>query len=175
MIQLVNIKSTQRGVVLVVALIMLMLVTITGVVTANLIRSNLVVVQNFEARAAARAAALSAIQQALADPSFLGGGAYTVGIDLLGDGVISDLTVTLSAPTCISTKILRNAELDILGNSNDASCYQPGLYSLCADAIWETTVTALDLTTGARIELRQGIASRTSKNLLATACDISSP
>ena len=175
MIKLMGANSSERGVVLVVALIMLTLVTITGIVTANLIRSNLTVVQNIEARNAARAAALSAIQQALTDPSFLGWGGYTVGVDLIGDGVANDLTVTLSQPACISTRILRNTELDVMTNANDASCYQPGLYSQCADAIWETTVTALDLITGTRIELRQGIASRTSTNLLVSACAILIP
>ena len=58
--------SSQHGAVLIVALILLVLITLTGVSTASLINSNTKVLDNFEARAAVESAAISALQQALA-------------------------------------------------------------------------------------------------------------
>ena len=49
-------SNNQRGVVLVIALIMLAVVTLIGTVSANIVMGNLRVVQNIEARAAANAA-----------------------------------------------------------------------------------------------------------------------
>ena len=58
--------SSQHGAVLIVALILLVLITLTGVSTASLINSNTKVLDNFEARAAVESAAISALQQAIA-------------------------------------------------------------------------------------------------------------
>ena len=58
--------KNQRGVVLVVALIMLLLVTLIAVVTTNSIRTNLQIVQNIEARAAVKNAVVHALEEAIA-------------------------------------------------------------------------------------------------------------
>ena len=72
--------SKERGLVLLVALIMLLLVTIMGVVAASQVQNNLKIVYNVEARSAARNAALTAIQEAIATPGFLQGEqAFTLG------------------------------------------------------------------------------------------------
>jgi hypothetical protein len=176
-------KQSQRqgGMVLMTALIMLLLVTIIGVVTANNIQTNLAIVQNVEARSAARNAALTAIQEAISTTGFLQGtkafivgcegSSYTRCLDLSGDGVEDDITIALSTPSCISASPIRNTELNVLTDADDASCYQPGQYSLCATALWEVTAIATDTTTGAKVEIRQGIQTRTTTNLLASACN----
>jgi hypothetical protein len=176
-------KQSQRqdGMVLMTALIMLLLVTSIGVVTVNNIQTNLAIVQNVEARSAARNAALTAIQEAISTTGFLQGtkafivgcegSSYTRCLDLSGDGVEDDITIALSTPSCISASPIRNAELNVLSDADDASCYQPGQYSLCATALWEVTAIATDTITGAKVEIRQGIQTRTTSSLLASACN----
>lgn len=174
------VKHGERGVVLVVALIMLILVTLMGTVSSNLVLTNLQVVQNVEARSAARGAALSALQEALTTPGFIeGNGAFVVNcgdntytrcLDLDGDNLLDDVVVSLTEPDCISASPVKNTQLDVFNNPDDASCYQPGLFSLCADALWEVTAIAEDAVTGARVEVRQGVQTRTTTALLASAC-----
>jgi hypothetical protein len=175
-----NAIRRQHGLVLLMALIMLLLVTILGVVAASEVQNNLKIVQNVEARSAIRNAALRAIQEAIATPGFLkgeqafsqgcNGSSFTRCLDLSGDGVENDAVIELSRPVCISGSPIRNAQLDALNSPEDASCFRPGLYSLCAEALWEVTALAQDLTTGAKVEVRQGLQTRTSLNLLASAC-----
>ena len=175
-----RLQRLQRGVVLVITLIMLLLVTLMGTVSANLIQTNLKIVDNIEARSAARNAALTAIQEAIVTPGFLEGtkafvvscnsDTYSRCLDLTGNNIEEDIVISLSQPQCITATPVRNAELDVFGNAEDASCYQPGRYSLCADALWEFDVQATDSVTGASVQIRQGVETRTSVNLLASAC-----
>jgi len=173
------IAASQRGVVMVIALIMLAVVTLIGTVSANLVMGNLRIVQNIEARAAAKSAALSAMQEAIMTSGFLEGekafvvscegDSYTRCFDMTGDRISDDMSVTLSKPECISAIPVRNSTLKVWQNPDDASCYQPGAYSLCADALWEVTMTAADRVTGAKVVVRQGLTTRTSVNLIAAA------
>jgi archaellum component FlaG (FlaF/FlaG flagellin family) len=176
-------RANQAGAVLLVALIMLILVTIAGVSTASLIQDNTKVLQNFEARASVRSAALSALQEAIAygavvnDPGkpFLSpcDGFRTLCIDASGSespAIGDDIEVTLGALKCISASIIRNEELDVFTSAADASCYQPGILSLCAQAVWEVEATAFDPVTGAATTVRQGLSTRTKANLISTAC-----
>ena len=98
------------------------------------------------------------------------GDSYTRCFDMTGDQVTDDMSVALSRPQCISAIPVRNATLKVWKDPDDASCYQPGVYSLCADALWEVTLTAEDQVTGAKVTVRQGLSPRTSVNLIAAAC-----
>ena len=169
----------QQGVVLVIALIMLAVVTLIGTVSANIVMGNLRVVQNIESRAFAKSSAISAMQEAIMTSGFLDGqkafvvscdNSYTKCFDMTGDSLSDDMSVSLSKPECVSAIPVRNASLNVWEDADDASCYQPGVYSLCADALWEVTMTANDLVTGARVTVRQGLTTRTSVNLIAAAC-----
>jgi len=95
---------------------------------------------------------------------------YTRCFDMTGDNATDDMSVSLSEPKCVSAIPVRNATLKVWEDVDDASCYQPGVYSLCADALWEVTMTAVDEVTGARVVVRQGLTTRTSVNLIAAAC-----
>ena len=172
--------TRQHGVVLVIALIMLAVVTLIGTVSANIVMGNLRVVQNIESRAFAKSSAISAMQEAIMTGGFLegqkafvvscNGSSYTRCFDMTGDSLSDDRSMSLSQPECVSAIPVRNATLDVWGDEDDASCYQPGVYSLCADALWEVTMTASDQVTGARVTVRQGLTTRTSVNLIAAAC-----
>jgi hypothetical protein len=173
-------QSRQSGAVLMVTLVMLIMVTLLGVASANLVQSNLKVVENIEARSAARNAALTALQEAIALGELLEGdlafstscqsNTYARCLDLSGDNVTDDIVVRLDTPECISAAPVKNSQLDVFASAADASCYQPGVYSLCADAVWEVTAVAVDNLTGARVEVRQGLSTRTTVNLISAAC-----
>ena len=169
----------EQGVVLVIALIMLAVVTLIGTVSANIVMGNLRVVQNIESRAFAKSSAISAMQEAIMTSGFLEGqkafvvscdNSYTKCFDMTGDSLSDDMSVSLSKPECISAIPVRNTSLNVWEDEDDASCYQPGVYSLCADALWEVKMTANDQVTGARVTVRQGLTTRTSVNLIAAAC-----
>lgn len=177
-----SLQAGQSGAVLLVALILLILITLTGVSTASLIQANTVVLANFEARANARNAAVSALQQAIAKGTLVGGTVFTqactdtraVCIDSNGDRDSikgEDIQVTLGAIECISASVIRNEDLDVFTSPEDASCYQPGVFSLCAEAVWQVEAVASDPVTGATSSVRQGLSTRTEANLLSTACD----
>ena len=176
-------KVKQRGAVLIVALVMLVLITLTGVSTASLIRDNSRVLQNFETRAAVRNAAISALQQAIARGTLVSTGtvftspcttARTVCIDADGDGSTvagQDIEVTIGTLRCVSATILRNDELNVFTSAEDASCYQPQqIFSLCAEAVWDVEATAVDPVTGASSTVRQGLSTRTPANTVSSAC-----
>ena len=173
-------RTFQRGIVMVITLIMLAVVTMIGTVSANIVMGNLRVVQNIESRAAAKSAALSVMQEAITNSGFLEGqkafvvgcrgDGYTRCLDLTGDAVTDDMSVSLSAPRCVAVIPVRNAALNVWDDPADASCYQPGAYSLCANALWEVTMTTEDLVTGTEVVIRQGLTTRTAINLITTAC-----
>lgn len=190
-------SNNQRGVVLVIALIMLAVVTLIGTVSANIVMGNLRVVQNIEARAAASSAAISAMQEAIMTSGFLEGEkAFTVGckdsgytrcFDMTGDGSVDDMSVALSEPECISVQPVLTKEVAAQSWADTsgavASCYRwttadgrspdtANKYSDCVDVLWEVTLTASDETTGATVVTRQGLTTRTSKNLIEAVCPL---
>ena len=180
--------TTQRGVVMVIALIMLAIVTLIGTVSANIVMGNLQVVQNVEAAAAARNSAVSAIQEAIVTPGFFQGerafvsgcqgDSYSRCFDMTGDGAIDDLKVTLSRPTCISSKprLKRSPDADkAFDGGMDGYC--SGVESNekvgnCADVVWQVEVESEDLVTGAKVRMRQGFSTRTAKSQIEFACDL---
>jgi len=174
----------QQGAVLLVALVMLVIITLIGVSTASVIRDNGAVLINFEARAAVRNAAISALQQVVARGTIVStgvvfsspcSGARTVCIDADGDGSAvagRDIEVTIGALRCVSATLIRNDDLNVLTSPVDASCYQPQqVFSLCAEAIWDVEATAFDPVTGAKTTVRQGLSTRAPANTVNLACN----
>lgn len=179
--------ATQRGVVMVIALIMLAIVTLIGTVSANIVMGNLQVVQNVEAAAAVRNNAVSAIQEAIGTNGFFEGEkAFVSGcqgsnnsrcFDMTGDGAVDDMRVEVSQPECISVQpnlTRANADKSWL-DSKEGACWGSGKTSTndCSDVVWEVTVAAEDQVTGARVRMRQGISTRAHKNEIANACNLS--
>ena len=180
-------SQREQGLVLVVALVMLLLVTLMASVSANLIMANMQVVQNLEARSAVRAAALGAIQEAIATPGFLPpyaagqvrrafsmscrGDLYTRCLDLSGDEIEDDVTVTLTAPKCLSFVLIPNRFFNYVDNPDDRECQvRKQRYSACGNALLEVTATAVDDVTGARVEIRQGISRQTTAQAVRSIC-----
>ena len=186
----------QRGVVMVIALIMLAVVTLIGTVSANIVMGNLQVVQNVEAAAAVRNNAVSAIQEAIVTRGFFQGerafvsgcqgDSYSRCFDMTGDGAIDDLKVTLSRPKCIASKPGLKRSSDVERSYDDdggmaAYCWGGGGQgdsneqtdppNDCADVVWEVEVESEDQVTGARVRMRQAFSTRTDKDQIEFACE----
>jgi hypothetical protein len=109
--------TKQRGVVLMVALIMLLLVSLMVISGFHLSQTNLQVVHNLESRALAKQAGIRALEEAMSSNLFVTGSVFPVTCeqanrvcyDLNGDGV-DDVAVQV-ALTCTIAKTLTNAEV----------------------------------------------------------------
>jgi len=183
----------QRGAVLLVGLVMLVLVTIAAVTSYNLSRSGLQAVSNMGYRNDVAAAAQQAIEDAISSIAFAekpaavfelsggcGGNPNGRCYDIDGDGV-EDLEVALEPnPECRVGRVLRTQELD-LTNPEDLGCSvsagqsfgvvgttQPA--SLCAQTLWNIRAVAEDRTTRARTAVSQGVSVRVPSGDLSTAC-----
>jgi Tfp pilus assembly protein PilX len=182
--------GAQRGMALVVGLILLALMTVMAITGFNIGRTSMDIVGNMQGRQEVIAAANSAIQEAISttrlfqapDAIFLNpcAGANTRCYDTNGDGT-DDITVELTpTPVCIQAQTIPNAALQ-LADVNQAGCAtgvsqtfgQEGTAtgsSLCANSVWEITAVATDLITEAEVVVTQGAAVRVSTDEIGTNC-----
>jgi Tfp pilus assembly protein PilX len=162
----------QRGVVLVVSLIMLLLVTLMVVSGFNLTQTNLQVVYNLESRAMAKHAAERALEEVI------NSGSSSVSYDYNADGV-NDVAV---AVVCASIRSVTIEDKDVHGfiteaqtkasvataanNTADADAWNNIVNrwrtctgGLCTQGAIELSATAVDQLTGARMVVVQGITA----------------
>lgn len=186
-----RLPGRQRGMTLIVALIMLVLMTLFATTSFNIGKSSLQVVGNMQQRTQALAAAQTTLEEVISQTDFAdtpanaltapcGAVANTRCVDVNGDGV-NDITVALiPAPTCMSSQIIKSSSLDLtkpadLGCSKGVS-QSFGVVgsasddSLCANTTWEITAVATDNVTGAKATLVQGVTLRVSSANIATSC-----
>jgi hypothetical protein len=175
-----NKLGRERGIVMVVALIMLLAVTLIAVTASNLVQTDLKIVGNLESREQARYAAKAALEEALSSDRFARDPDQIFATscdsnnrkcyDFNGDGV-DDVAVQVSEPECVSVIPRKNTELDVYNFPDQASCYlPPGVYSMCAASVWELQAVATDIITGAEVTVRQGVSILTTINNIDTAC-----
>ena len=168
----------QRGVTLIVTLIML---TVLGLLAGWALKSgttNLRIVSNMQARQEAFSAAQSAIESTISNPTFsqqpAAVAANPIPVDVDGDGV-ADMTATLTpAPACYRWRAIKTAELDpdvagdrvCLGSSSAASAGLEGATagnggdSMCADSEWNVRAEVVDTRTNASVRVNQGVSIR---------------
>ncbi|HEY0845916.1 MAG TPA: hypothetical protein VGE12_11150 [Noviherbaspirillum sp.] len=181
----------QSGATLLVAMIMLVLITLLVINTANLGSSSMQTVSNMQYRTQATAAAEEALQDVISNKRFFEtpatvfttpcNGSYNAKcVDTNGDNV-ADVTVTLTPnPTCVQAKVLTNAELQ-MSDPEEAGCATPPAQeafgmaaptnnSECARSIWEIRAEASDLVTQTTVAVTQGISVSVAKNAVDTAC-----
>jgi len=182
----------QRGVVMVVGLILLMLVTVLAMTTLNLGKSSLQIVGNMQLRNQVIAAAQEAIEDAISTTRlFLSptaiylnpcAGPNTKCIDIDGDGK-PDITVALTpTPTCVKAQVIKNAWVNLnLNDPNDQACVLStsqtfGIAgssianSLCSDTVWQVRAEAADSVTQAKMDVTEGVAVRVGSDVVATYC-----
>lgn len=178
-----SIISAQRGVALLMGLIMLVVMTLFAVTIFKLGKGGLQIVGNMQLRNQAQAAAQSAIEEVLSTATFVttpanairspcGGVANKICVDVNGDGV-TDVNVVVT-PTCVSVKIIPVAALSF-SNANDVGCLV-GLSqefgvsgasnndSLCANMLWDINAVATDPINNAQFSVNQGVAVRVSSS-----------
>lgn len=169
--------SKQVGAALVVALVMLALVTLLAAVSSTAVQTNLKVVQNIESRAMAVNAALSALEQILAEGDVTAFDGTTLYFDASGDEVAG---TELRVQTTLSCITLRPIEgLQVFGGAGSTiadgctkSCSDTTgdcTATDCANVLWEVDVVVLDTLTGASANIRQGLEVRSDVNA-TTSC-----
>ena len=186
----------QRGITLILSLIMLVLLTIVALSSFNIGKSGLQVVGNAQHQMQASHVAQSVIQQVISTPNFtetpdnvldnsncpatMSAPANSRCVDLSGDGKTILVVAMAPQPQCLQVQPIPAANLD-LSNEQDLGCavgenqnlgiagVTTGL-SLCSNSTWEVTAAASDPVSRARAVVSQGVAMRISKDSAATSC-----
>lgn len=183
----------QRGITLVTALIMLVLLTLMAITAFHIGSSQTIIVSNAQHREEATDAAQQAIDQVLNSSNFTsnpataipagscaGGAANTLCVDVNGDGK-PDVTVAITPdPKCVEGWNINNSALD-LSKPDDAACANgqsqtfgiagsTSSNSWCAESGWEITAAATDNVTNTKVTVVQGVSSRVAATDLANNC-----
>lgn len=172
-------RGAQRGVSLLIALILLAAITFLSVSAFNAGTTNLRAVGNTEFRQEAQSAAQAAIELTISnnlfatDPAGVAGAPVDVDID--GDGTVDYRPVLQPPPACTRVHVLRMTELDAAIEA-DLACMGSGVSrtsgidsadaateagkSLCANAEWRIRAQTADARTGTVVAVNQGIGVR---------------
>jgi Tfp pilus assembly protein PilX len=183
-------RPRQRGMTLVMALIMLVVLTLLALTSFNLGRSNLVVVSNMQHRDESIAAAHEVIEEAISSTAFFEtpenilskpcGEANSTCIDTNGDGK-DDVKVSVPKPSCVKVAPIKQATELNLESEQDRLCAQGdsqsfGLVgaatgnSACANSVWEIHAVATEIDSNATVEVVQGVSVRVPADDVATSC-----
>lgn len=192
--------ASQRGVALLVGMVMLVLVTVLVLASFHLGRNNLDIVSNAQQRAEGVAAAQQTIEAAFQSPLLTsspgaifaapcpGFGNNTLCYDVNDDGRNDVVVQVTPQPKCIKAQPIPTTSLN-LADANDQQCtlgVSQGAFgtgaannnSNCANTVWDVRAVAqgLDLTgaavatQGATAIVDQGIAVRVATNEVETSC-----
>ena len=174
-----NMRSSQRGVTLFVALVLLVMVTLLAVSSFRVSNTNLKVIASMQGKGESLAAAQFAIEKVISNAAFAIDphlvAQNPVAVDLTGAGK-NEYAVTLNPiPTCLKARPTDPAKLDIT-KVEDRPCFgtalvgQAQLATSCAETIWEITAVTQDTITGAETTVRQGVSMRTSTTEAQSSC-----
>lgn len=179
----------QRGMTMVVALVMLVLITLLAMTTFNLGKSSIQVVNNMQNRDEGIAASRNVLDEAMSSTRFFDTPNDALNqpclnsnhrcFDLNGDSVI-DIVTVLSPAKCIKVRTIKTNELD-LGVEEDRNCSvgssnSTGIVgsdkgnSMCADSTWEMMATSQDQQAQSEVQVVQGVAMRVSTTNIETSC-----
>lgn len=136
-------RNRQRGAVLLVSLVILMILTLFVVSSANLSSSDLRIIGNFQSTMTLGQDAQQAIEQVLSSVNnFTAPAAHTI--------TVNGHPVAVSAPTCLGT--------------TPATGYTAVNSITLYDTNWQVTATATDARTGASATISQGVRIRLPTN-----------
>lgn len=173
--------TRERGFVLAIALVMLVILTMLVVSAWRVGNTSLKVAGNMQVKEEAVAAAQQVSEQVISTnftttltaspPEW----PKQIDVDVNLDGSV-DYQVNVPTPTCTSTRPLQNADLSS-SNPDDAPCISsatalnPGLIvngvvmaqgqSWCNQQTWDIEARVTDVVTGASVATHQGVAMRT--------------
>ncbi len=150
-------RKNQRGVTLLLGLILLIMLTLLGVSAFNIGSSYFRIISNKQYQTEAMAAAQSAINQILSSGNYFKAPATapsSLQIDINGDGN-PDYKATIARPCLLSSIAITIGELSA-SNADDLKCLGssksptfwwssgPSTYSECARVTWRVTATVDD-------------------------------
>jgi hypothetical protein len=170
--------NAQRGVALVVGMVMLVILTLVVLSAVTMSTSNVKATANMQFRDAALAAANLAIEQVVSSPINATAPPTPVQIDLDHDGT-SEYVVTVPVPACTYWRVMLNRELNI-SDPNDLPCFAGSAgvggmggraTSLCAETRWAVRAPVNDQATGAVVSVNQGIGVRMSRAVAERDCN----
>lgn len=148
-----NIPNKQRGVTLIVGLIMLLIITLTVLTAFTLSSTNLKSVGNMQHRDEAVAAANVATEQVISSPAIF--------ITPASEAIkVGNYTVDVALPTCLyATEVVTNSSGDQSPNiyaegSGGGGGGGPAGY---LDTYWDIMAKVNDVLTGTSVETHQGI------------------
>jgi Tfp pilus assembly protein PilX len=191
-------RQGQRGVTLIVSLIMLVLLTLMALTSFNIGKSSLQVVDNSQQQAQVLNAAQTMMNQVVSSPTFtqapesvldnsncppaVGAPANSRCVDLYGDAKTVIVVAMSPQPVCRQANTIPATALHLENaQSPDWGCTlgDPQTHgiegtatgdSLCADSLWEINAVATEPVSRARAVVTKGVAMRVSKDSIDTAC-----
>lgn len=183
-------RRRERGITLITALVMLVLLTLVALTTFNLGKSNLQIVSNMQQRDEAAAAAREVIEETISNTRFFVtpdnilanpcGAPNQRCVDTNGDGRTDVRVAIAPRPKCVKAPVIKNTALN-LADAEDARCSMGSAQnfgvvgavdgnSACADSVWEVTAVATDVETEAKVEVTQGVAVRVARDDVTNNC-----
>ena len=162
--RLVASKHSQRGITLLVGMIMLILITLMVTTAFTLSTTNLKAVGNMQAKDEAIAAANKAIEQVLSSAFTAVPTAEDVIVDIDNDGD-TDYTVSIATPECIRASI--DASAVVSSVTLGATMSTVNSYN----TLWSIKATVDDAKTGAKTTIHTGVRvllTQTQKNAVCT-------
>jgi Tfp pilus assembly protein PilX len=190
-------RQKQRGITLILSLIMLVLLTIMALSAFHIGKGSLQVVDNAQQQEQVKNASQAMMDQVLSSPNFvsdptnvldnsncptdMAAPANSRCIDLYGDAKTVVLVQLTPTPTCLQVKGIMNSTLNV-EDKEDLGCAKspdPNRFgvegtatdeSLCSDSLWEITAQATERVSRAEAKVTQGVNMRVSNDAVYTAC-----
>jgi hypothetical protein len=173
-------RDAQRGMSLLVGLIMLVMLTLFAISAFNVSNVNLRVAGNMQVQQESLVAAQTATEQVLNSPQFIKTTPPDAVVDLNGASYTVKFT---PAPACTGIVDIPSEDLDPT-NEEDLNCIpsaalrQSGIFisgrplppSYCANTTWDVTAKVADANSGADTTMTQGVGVRVSKPKALTYC-----
>lgn len=164
----------QRGAVLIVGLIMLVLITLMVTTAFKISNTNLKSVGNMQSRNEAIAAANIAIEQVVGSWTLTTApAADQINVDIDNNGS-TDYVVDVATPTCVRAAPSTAAAAPASGcetlSDGTTICSSTASTSVYA-VIWDIDATAAGSASGSKVRVRQGV----SKSLTQAQCDAACP
>jgi Tfp pilus assembly protein PilV len=190
-------RKAQRGITLIIGMILLVLTTLVVLATFHLSRSNTAIVGNAQQRADAVAAAQQTIEAAVNSPFLTSnpeaiftapcGQANTLCYDVNGDGQNDVVAQITPQPACVRAQVIPSTSS--LLNFNDPADQKCALGQTCsggscdngtncANTVWDVRAVAQNLgpdhvtpaSQGPKSVVNQGVAKRVSTGEMESAC-----
>jgi type II secretory pathway pseudopilin PulG len=190
-------RQNQRGITLILSLIMLVLLTIMALSAFHIGKASLQVVDNAQQQEQVQNASQAMLDQVLSSPNFvsdptnvldnsncpsdMSAPANSRCMDLYGDGKTVVLVQLTPQPTCLQVKGIMNSTLNV-EDKEDLGCAKspdPNRFgvegtatdeSLCSDSLWEINAKATERVSRAEAKITQGVNMRVSNDAVTTAC-----